>query len=177
MSRAHERPARIDDVPTPSLHAYAYDQGLRALDDQRDELNGIRTRAVQFVAFVGAASGFLVGSALGSSDADSDLFYVVASIASIASVVMLVCVALVLSPAKKFEYRLDPNVLVQQWIERDVPRRPTQPELLSGLAKLQSGMIQDNETSLNKWRRQYRVLIISGLVSLSLWMAAVWIFA
>lgn len=177
MSRAHERPAPMsEDALLPSLHVHAYNQGLRALDDQRDELNGIRTRVVQFVAFIGSASGFLIGSSLTSGRADDFAFYVVAGLASIASVLMLILTALLLAPSNKFEYRLDPQVLVHKWINRDVPRRPTEAEFLTGLAALQSEMIQDNEGALRKLRNLYRGTILSGLLSILLWIASVWIF-
>ena len=80
-----------------SLERLAYDEGKRALADQTDELNGIRTRAGSYMAFVGSATAFLVGTGLKAADRDA-WFYALASVASTASLLTLVLIALVLDP-------------------------------------------------------------------------------
>src|SRR5664280_1806938 len=65
-----------------ALYRIAYEEGKRALDDQVDELNGIRGRAVQFTAFVGSSTAFLAAVGLRTGPDRSWLFYVLAGVAS-----------------------------------------------------------------------------------------------
>ena len=79
------------------LERLAYEEGKRALADQTDELNGIRNRAVSYMAFVGSATAFLVGTGLKAAHRDA-WFYSLAVLASAASLSTLALISLVLSP-------------------------------------------------------------------------------
>jgi hypothetical protein len=103
------------------LYQVNYEEGHRALDDQQDELNGIRDRAVQFTVFVGAATAFLVGSGLQSPHRDA-FFYAIAWVASAASALSVSLLFLVLNPSRrnKWAYRLSTKVLNRE-LEADAP--------------------------------------------------------
>ncbi|HEX8004186.1 MAG TPA: hypothetical protein VF519_15970 [Mycobacteriales bacterium] len=71
-----------------ALYRIAFDEGRELLADQLAELSALRGRAVQFLAFVGTGSAFLVGTALGGKR--DQLFYSVAGIGSTLSVLTVV---------------------------------------------------------------------------------------
>src|SRR5690606_33826850 len=72
--------------------------GERSLDEQRDELNGMRTRAVGFSAIVLSATAFLVGGGLVAGVERSEAFYVGAIVGTGALGIMLVLLILVSMP-------------------------------------------------------------------------------
>ena len=105
-----------------ALYQVAYELGLRTLEDQRDELNGIRTRAGSFMAFVGSATAFLVGTSVQGSSRGG-FFLVVAIVATIFSSLAVVCLLSLLRP-RRFDFRLSPGVLVDRSMMlpcRDLP--------------------------------------------------------
>jgi hypothetical protein len=159
-----------------SLYRVAYEEALRTLEDQRDELNGVRGRAVQFLAFVGSATAFLAGTGLASSTVQERgaLFYTIGVIATLVSVGTVASCAIVLNPRWTFNLRISATVLIDQWIDREVPG-PTEPELLKALAQRLDGMRAENEAPLKALRRWFLTLIICGGLSVILWAALVWL--
>lgn len=156
------------------LYQIAYQLGLRTLEDQRDELNGIRTRGGSFMAFVGSATAFLVGTSIQAASRDG-LFYVIAVAATLCSTLALISLLALLRP-KPFEFRLSPGVLVDRWIEASVPR-PSLDAFLRGLADLLEQMQGANEGLLRELRRRYVVLVGSGTLGLIAWTLLVWSYA
>jgi hypothetical protein len=154
-----------------ALYQVAYDLGLRTLEDQRDELNGIRTRAGSFTAFVGSATAFLVGTSVQGGSRDA-LFYWIAVIATVCSTTAVGCLLALLRP-RRFDFRLSPGVLVERWIEASVPR-PSMNAFLKGLAELLEKMQAKNEELLAKLRGWYMVLVASGALGLAMWTLLVW---
>lgn len=157
------------------LYKIAMDEGRRALDDQLDELSGIRNRAVQFNAFVGAATAFLAGVGLrtGTNIRDA-LFFGLAGTASLVSLAALACLALVIAPRRKavFETRSSPGVILG-WIDNDVPR-PTEAAMLRGLAKQYEGRRSRNEVVLGHLRRLYVWTILLGGFAVLAWGVVAW---
>src|SRR3954454_17779051 len=88
---------RVEDATMQRVKMYrvAYKESQRTLDDQADELTGIRTRAVQYLAFIGTATAFLVGASLKTFERDTP-FYAISITATGLSVLMLVSVILTL---------------------------------------------------------------------------------
>jgi len=170
---ADHRAAGDDATGDSKLYRIAYDHGLRTLDDQRDELNGVRGRAGQFMAFVGSATAFLVGAGLRSPDRDW-VFYLVAACGTFLIVGALACLVFVLSPRSKFVLTMDPGMLVDEWIDRQVPKRPTEADLLRHLAKRIQGMIDENDTRLTAIRWWYLGTVVLGTVALACWVGLVW---
>ncbi len=157
-----------------SLYRLAYEQGLRTLEDQRDELNGLRTRACSFIAFVGSATAFLVGTSVGGLQR-TDTFRFLAFSATAATFLAIACLILVLRP-RTFDLRLSPKTLVERWIERSVPK-PSEEDLLRGLAVVLDEMQAGNVAKLAWIRAWYLGLIGFGAIGLSLWTMLVWMNA
>jgi len=168
-SSQRAQPLKLD---RSGLYKLAYEAGLRTLDDQRDELNGVRTRAGQFISFVGSATAFLVGTSVARAVRDST-FYTVAVPATICTVASIMCLLIVLWP-RTFDFRLSPGVLVERWIDRSVPP-PSEEDLLRGLAVLLNEMQAANGLMLSRIRLWYVVLAGSGSIGLMLWTLLVWI--
>jgi hypothetical protein len=161
------------------MYKLAYEEAKRSIDDQRDELNGIRGRSVSFVAFVGSATAFLAGSGLRVSHPDRDaLFYTLATIASAGALVMLLQLYRLLRPSKKlsWQYRLSADTLVQQWIESDVPA-PNTGQFVRALTHTYDEMRVANEKLLDFIRRHYVWLVLVGSAQVILWAALVWLRA
>lgn len=185
-----------------ALYRIAYEQSLRALDDQVDELSGIRARAVQYTAFVGAATGFLIGVGLSAPDRNTG-FYILAGSASFVMLVGLAALALLLvsrslyqrtdisrddssvRQAKRrvrflarnsWQSQMSASILIDQWIEKDVPG-PDEAALLGEVARRYDRAAERNDGTLEKARRQYTVVVMAEGVALVAWAAMVWIFA
>jgi len=155
-----------------ALRKLAYDQGLRTLDDQRDEMNGIRTRAGQFMAIVTAATAFLVGTSLASTAAQHPLIGL-AIPATICSVTAILCTVAVLWPWT-FDFRLSAGVLTERWIDRSVPA-PSEDDFLRGLAITLDEMRKQNEPILRRMRNCYVGVVSFGTVGLTLWTLLAWL--
>ena len=166
---------RPDGAARAEQYRIAYQEGQRTLDDEQDELKGMRDRAVAFTAFVGAATAFLVGTGLQQANKDS-LFYALASAASLLSVISIALVLVLLMPSKKklWHYRLSSKRLIEDWIECDVPP-PDEASLIRAMAILYDGMHKSNEALLASVRRYYRWLIAVGAAQVTMWAVLVWV--
>lgn len=71
-----------------AVYKFVYDEALRLLDHQREELMTIRTRTVQYLAFIGTASAFLAGTGLKGHSRGVE-FYVFAGLGSFLFIVTL----------------------------------------------------------------------------------------
>lgn len=169
------QPSAADMDRHLELYRTAYEEGKRALDDQQDELNGMRTRGVQFTAFVGAATAFLAGTGLKAIHRDAT-FYVLAIAASALSVLLILLLLVLLRPSKerKWQYRLSTEVLIGGWIEREVPL-PNEASFLRALAQRYDKMRTDNESLLGWLRKWYQLLIVVGTAQVAVWAALVWV--
>jgi len=171
------QPTGPDPRLNEDLYQVAYEEGRRTLDDQTDELNRMRDRAVNFAVFVGAATAFLVGTGLQAPRRDSS-FYAIAILASALSALMIFLLFIVLNPAKRrkeyWNYRLSPKLLIQGWIETEVPV-PGKAQFNRELARVYDDMVTKNEAVLGALRTSYRWLIVTGSAQLMVWAALVWI--
>lgn len=176
-----KREGGLPVVPDPhlyeDLYQVAYEEGRRTLDDQTDELNRMRDRAVNFAVFAGAATAFLVGTGLQASHRDFT-FYTIAILASALSALMIFLLFILLNPAKRrrelWNYRLSPKSLVQGWIETEVPV-PSKTQFNRELARVYDDMIIKNEVILGALRTAYRWLIVVGSAQVTIWAALVWL--
>ena len=158
-----------------ALYEIAYREAQRALDDQQAELRGMRDRSVQFTAFVGAATAFLVGAGLHPSHRDAS-FYALAIVASALSVALILLLITLLFPRrhKLWHYRLSANDLITGWIEpRDRP--PSHAHVIRRLARRLDRMRIENEKLLGSLRTWYGWLVIVGAVQVAAWTALVWV--
>lgn len=163
-----------------ALYRLAFEESRRTLDDQIDEVNGIRQRVSQYLAFVGTASAFLVGTGLGHGNR-TGTFYAIAITGSIVSLCALSAGLRVLLmwegavPHGKYHtwrFRLSANKLMH-WIEPDVPQ-PDETDLLRALALRHDEMAEHNDDNLDRLRHAYAWCVGLGFVQLLVWGALAW---
>jgi hypothetical protein len=157
------------------MYRIAYQESQRTLDDQQDELKGMRDRGVQFTAFVGAATAFLVGAGLQAAT-KGPLFYSMASAATVLSAALIILLLILLTPSKRnlWHYRLSAESLIKGWIEAEVPP-PDEALFMRAVAIKYDDMHRKNEVLLRSLRRSYRWLIAVGAAQVTVWAALVWI--
>lgn len=181
------------------LYKSAYEEGRRLVDDQATQLDGMRQRAVQFLAFVGASTAFLVGSALSHMNA-ADIppvrtwpFFLLAGGATTLSVVaVLLCVSVLLSWTR-LSSRDDDEGFVETWHLKMRPGQvlwflepPPGTTALTGrslanvyqaLARRYQQMADQNEEGLRRVRNRYLWLLLVGFFQLACWLTFTWVFA
>jgi len=157
------------------LYRLAYEEGKRALDDQVDELNGIRGRAVQFTAFVGSSTAFLAAVGLRTGPDRSWLFYVLAGVASALSLFAIASLGFLLIPRKrqKFTFKMSSRVLIEDWIECEVPG-PSEAAMLKELATEYDDLRVKNSRALGVLRRWYASVILIGATAVVVWAGLAW---
>lgn len=152
---------------------------LRRLEHQRDELDSMRTRTSQYLAFVGAATGFLVGNGLESAHRDA-VFYVIAAIASLISTVAIyLAITVFLGGGKligrgvgKYAFTLN-SLVVLRTVEADVPHaNPSQ--VSAYMTRLYAEMADGNAPVLDIARRQYRWFLGTGATQVLGWTILLW---
>ncbi|MPV51443.1 hypothetical protein GCG21_15790 [Pseudactinotalea sp. HY160] len=149
--------------------------GLDSLAAQREELGGMRTRAVAFAALSVTAAAFLAGSGLAGASRTM-WFYVLSGLGTLGFVLVAILLILTLSPLFNFRFILDPAVLMR-WMEGDSPA-PSKRIAMRMLAKdTIPGMLNSNEASLSRIRTLYRAELAAAVITLGLWLAVVWLFA
>lgn len=183
----------MDEVPKshsarrPSMEVDVYkhvvDVGLTALKDQLSELDGIRARTVQFLAFVGTATAFLVGTSLRStSDARDSIFNVAGVTASAGIAIMLMLCISILTGAHHWwggktmtwDFQDDPAVYIE-WLDGDDSVRPKSDVVFYRYrAKRIAEQLQSNDKYLASVRKRYIVFLVAGIAVLAAWGVLAW---
>lgn len=165
----------------------AYEEGKRLVDDQLAELDSMRQRSVQFLAFVGSATAFLVGTGLASTVDDRPSGWLLsAAAASSLTVIMLLLEAVILLslvsrtskmlPTRhEWNFRLEPKVIVKAWVNRDLGAAPEEIDLYVELAEHYSDMADENDHPLAVMRTCYWLFLVVAFAQLMAWGALVWI--
>lgn len=157
----------------------ARDEELRRLELQRAEVEGIRARTAQFLAFVGAGTAFLVGSSLSSSDRDL-VFYLIAGGATLISAFTIMTAISVfvggVRPKRRmtarWSFTLRPGTVLRA-VESDI--EPTESQLNAYLARLYAKMADENLPVLNRLRLQYLTFLSVGSAQLLSWVSLLWV--
>ena len=89
---------------------------------------------------------------------------------------LIVLILKLLMPSEKnlWHYRMKPKILVEGWIEREVPFTD-EAALLREVALEYDKMYGNNEILINATRRAYKWLIVVGAAQVALWAALVWV--
>jgi len=136
----------------------------------------VRDRAVQFSIFIGAATAFLVGSALqGVSHSHRDaIFYAIAGIATATSGMAIWLLFRVLNPSVRnlWNYRISSRLL-NDWVESE-NKPPSKADYIMRLADYCDEMRGKNEILLASLRVSYRWLMVFGSAQISFWTVLVW---
>lgn len=170
-------PTRQDQL---DLYTIAYEEGKRTIDDQLSELSSMRQISVQFLAFIGAATAFLVGTSL-KTVARPFEFYLIAILASVVTMASVILCILLLRASKKpfgkghdWDFRIAPDRLVQ-WIEADVGQ-PSATDFVRALAGHYGDMVKTNNEALTAIRRRYMAFLMVTVVQLILWLILAWLY-
>jgi hypothetical protein len=136
----------------------------------------MRQRSVQFLAFVGASTAFLVGTGLKSPSRDGT-FYVLAACASVCSLISVVLAVFLLLSLKglrpvDWSFRLFPSKLIE-WIEPEVPQ-PDETDYLRALALQYEDMADKNTPLIALMRKYYVLFLFFGFTQLILWAWLAW---
>jgi hypothetical protein len=166
---------RVADRRAIAAETYqiAYDEAKRSLDEQGEDLSGLRTRALQYLAIVVTATAFLVGAGLKGIERHL-IFYLLSAPATAMFALTLGSVVLMLIAWPLPAYRLSSRLLVDQWIENEAGP-PTEGQLTRELAIRYGEMHELNAEVLRKHRRAFRVEVVLGALQLVLWASVVWI--
>jgi hypothetical protein len=178
-SKDHDK---LEPLPVPDaevirdskdIYRLTYDEGRLALEDQKLELTNMRTRMVQFLAFVGSATAFLVGAALHDIQSLGN-WRAAAIIATVLAVgaVLLNCYALNPWLAKNWKYSASPKYIIGQWVEREVPH-PSEAEMLRDLSLFYDDWREVNDHILLRTQWAYLTSIGAGSLQLVLWTVIV----
>lgn len=166
------------DAPDAEVYELAREEELRRLDGQRAEVDAMRQRTAQYLAFVGAATAFLAGTGIKTPDRDAAFWWLAgsASMLSLAAIFLAVSVFLALAlPALRpadWQFVLRPGAVLQM-IEADV-RAPDAAQLNRHLITLYGSMSVHNEAALAKLRHLYVGFLTVGALQLLVWTALVW---
>lgn len=162
-----------------SLYEIAVEEGRRALDSQFTQLDSIRQRTVQYLAFVGAATAFLVGTAMrGTQGTRPDIFLVFAGVGVLTVIISLMLTWSILTASKRWwwpvsRFKWDASVsprLLNSWIHPEVGPKPTDADFLQALANQYDDMIETNDGILEAIRRRYRWFLGFGFIQLCVWI-------
>lgn len=182
VQRHFERRQLEGEASQLAMLKVACDEGRRAIEDQVSELDSMRQRAVQFLAFVGSATGFMVGAGLGAS-ARPKGFEPLALAATASSLLTILLVAFLLlgivfeswRPRRsKWLVRINAGRLVREWIGPDIGVSK-EAEFYQDLALAFEKMAKNNKPALEALRRWYWILLVVGSAQVSLWALLVWI--
>src|SRR4051812_4074570 len=98
LIKCRRRRQLVGALPSPSplpsstetdLYKVALEEERRLLDRQRGNLDNIRARTLQFLAFIGASTAFLAGSSLNADTGKTPLFMTGAILGSVTWVAMM----------------------------------------------------------------------------------------
>lgn len=171
-------------TPLAEAGAYrlAYNEGIRNIDDQKNELSSIRQRSLQYLAFVGAATGFLVATGIKNPSRDP-MFYVIAfssTTLSFLSLILAMLILLGIRLGKKSSYTwtfmVHPRLIIKKIIEVDGGIK-NEAELLRKLALSYGNQAELNEPEIRKIRITYIAFLICASMQLILWTWLVWAYA
>jgi hypothetical protein len=176
------------------LYKVIYDEARRLLDDQLAELSTIRTRTVQYLAFIGTATAFLVGTSLSTGE-ESNVFWGLAASASLLLVAALLRGIQVLSgmfwlrpadddgkkrrrfrqPEMSFHFGI--SKLVQQ-VDKPIDVKPAnfhaRAQLFKGLALQAEKYFFENESIVKRVKNAYLWCIGLGFLQLIIWGVVAW---
>lgn len=183
-----DKPMVASDEPKIRLYRESYEEGKRAVDDQMAELQSMRERSVGFIAFVGSATGFLVGTGLPSITVRTGWFFSTAAFATLISalaIVALISILLGLVVVRDgrrrrihravWNFRNSPETLVRDWIEPDLGAH-AELDFYRDLALNYETKLTENDPLLNQVRVSYVLLLTLGSLQIVAWSVVLWVF-
>lgn len=164
------------------MYKVAFDESVRALEDQTDELSNIRQRLVGYLAFVGSATAFLVGSSINpqvsAGGHRSAWFYGLATTGTslmVLSVGLAIC--LLWPRLTKLSTTASAKVIIDSNIDRKLSPVQNVGELYRDLALYNDDAVDANDPVMGRARRFYFGAVVVGALQLCAWVALVWLWA
>lgn len=187
-----------NDLANPSadpVYDQAIDWSIKDLYGQRDQLDRMRQRVVQFLIFFGSSTAFLAGALLNATQARPDqgiparrdgwFMLAVGTSTFLALVSLLLAIFVLLAPEKsedgkgiqvgRWQFR-PPIEDVLLWADRD----PSDPEVVD-IKRAAINQLRDqrmfNDEKLLRVQHAYTAFIIVTILGLLCWTATTWILA
>ncbi|OBI82706.1 hypothetical protein A9X00_07095 [Mycobacterium sp. 1245805.9] len=159
-----------------NMYKVAFEESVRALKDQVDELSNIRQRIVSYLAFVGSATAFLVGSSLNAPGSRDDLFFFLASVGTAFMGITIGCATVLLRPKfTKIGATASAQTIITGTIERQVSPIESEAHFYRDLAIYNDRAVDKNDGKLKWTQRLYITAITCGALQLTVWIVLVWL--
>lgn len=177
-------PVRVrTDEHALAVYELARVEELRGLDLQWKEAEGIRTRTAQYLAFIGATTGFLLAAAP-KSDKGLALWALagLGTILALLAIFFAGCISLGRSPRHPLKgrivwaFKLNPGETFS-FAEQQLPGPPTEAQMANYLASKYAEMSHENQRPLLLLRKIYAAFLICGASQLLAWTTLVWVKA
>lgn len=185
-----ESAVTVPDDSRVELYEDAYQEAKRSVDAQMSELDSMRARAISFVAFVGSATAFLIGSSLKATEGVGvrpEGFYFFSSVATILSaltVVALIGLLLTLVPwidedkrrrfgLVRWNFRMSATQIMKNWVE---PKSIPKSHYFRSMALVYDRSAEKNMKPLRGMRTLFAVVLVCGSLQLVAWSALLWTF-
>jgi hypothetical protein len=175
-----ERPEQSPRSDGSALYERAAGVGKDALDDQVSELDSMRNRSVQFLAFVGSATAFLVGTSLNGAVPRGPGFGITGALGTLGILALLVILRSILTGTANWfggaqmnwNYRLDPTAYTE-WLDEQGSRVSAEVfyRHLAGVYRTQKVA---NEEYLKVIRARYFAFLVSSTSVLLIWGVVAW---
>ncbi len=171
---------QISQSHRTAMFRLAYEESQRALSDQLLQLDAMRQRTTQILAFIGTATAFLVGTGVTAPSRDL-VFYVIAWAGTAATFATLTVGVAVLLGFRSWSSephlyhwnsRLSACDLLK-WIDADVPPRD-EAAFLGAVAKENDASANENERNLHAVRKWYVCFVFLAFAQLLIWTGLVW---
>jgi hypothetical protein len=161
-----------DDEERAKVHAVAYEQAVRSIDQQAEQREHLRGRAGLLVSTAAVSGAFLGGLTFNSAQRDSLTGWGLAAliVAALGFLVVTLATVFIWWPTKGV-FTLDPGVIVQQWADESPATRS---ELHRDLALYMGGHRVTNTHTIERHLRWFACSLIAFLVELIALGVAVW---
>lgn len=167
----HRTEHKVDPADTQAIYKLAMDEGLRRLQHQDEEVAIARTRIMQVMTLVIAATAFLAGTVLRTSDRPI-AFYVLAGVATALLLVSVVITYLSIRPIPGWVIETTPQVLIQDYAEAKDPASLA--DTYKNMAIFYDRYANSNEHSLASLRTLYRTGLLVGGLEVATWVSLAW---
>ena len=176
MSDAEHERIRTDEAGQ-EIYKLAYLEGLRRLNHQVAEVGALRTRLLQLLTVVTAATAFLAAAGLkGSTNHHHVAFYVFAVLATALYAGLLVVSYLAMQPISGWMDETTPKVLIQDYGDVTAGSGPVSlAETYRNLGLYFERYGDSNDKPLGDLRRRFNLAIILGGAQIVCWVIVVWL--
>jgi hypothetical protein len=155
------------------VYRLAFEQGVRTLEYQDQQVDTVRDRALKLVTITGAITAFLAGTVLREPPGSRNwLFYVLVVSGTVAFAALSFLAWRILRPIQEWIIEISPATIVQSYGDEDVGLAATYRDL----ALHTEWSIQENANKVRPILLCYRLSVVAVGVEVIAWVAAAWVF-